>query len=207
MEWSLTGLPLPIVLRPPSPLTDDELMAFSRKNKPYRIESDVSGQLHIYEPLAFKTAQRKLWVVNTLGRWADEASGIVLSGNAGFRVRDGAILTTDAPWICADRWTTLSRSKRDGFLNGAPDFLIEVRSEDVSTEELHRRMQLWIANGAQLAWMVDPYGETITIYRPGALPEILQTPDFIEAGAPVAGFRLTTSRLWEKGSSEPDSKP
>lgn len=40
MEWSLTGLPLPIVLRPPSPLTDDELIAFSCKNKPYRIEKD-----------------------------------------------------------------------------------------------------------------------------------------------------------------------
>ena len=40
MEWSLTGLPLPIVLRPPSPLSDEELIAFSRKNEPYRIEKN-----------------------------------------------------------------------------------------------------------------------------------------------------------------------
>ena len=33
MEWSLTGLPLPITLRPPSPFTDDELLAFSAQEQ------------------------------------------------------------------------------------------------------------------------------------------------------------------------------
>ena len=198
MEWSLTGLPLPIVLRPPSPLTDDELIAFSRKNKPYRIESDATGQLHIHEPWFFKTAQRKMRVANELGRWADSSYGVGLSGNAGFRIKEGSVLTADAPWICARRWAALSR---DGFIDGAPDFLIEVRSEDIPVSTLRERMKLWIANGAQLAWMIDPYGETITIYRPGVLPEVSQKPDSIEANAPVAGFRLTTSRLWEKEPS------
>ena len=45
MEWTLTGLPLPLILRPPSPFTDDELIAFSRRNKPYRIEKIVMEKL------------------------------------------------------------------------------------------------------------------------------------------------------------------
>jgi hypothetical protein len=51
MEWSLTGLPLPIILRPPSPLSGDELMAFSRKNKPFRIEQNAKGEIEITTPV------------------------------------------------------------------------------------------------------------------------------------------------------------
>ncbi len=51
MEWSLTGIPLPIVLRPPSPLTDNELIVFSRKNKPFRIERNAKGKIEIMTPL------------------------------------------------------------------------------------------------------------------------------------------------------------
>jgi Uma2 family endonuclease len=61
---------------------------------------------------------------------------------------------------------------------------------------LRAKMQVWIENGAKLAWMIDPYAATLTIYRPGSEPGVLQRPDSVEAEAPVAGFRLTTSNLW-----------
>ena len=59
-------------------------------------------------------------------------------------------------------------------------------------------MELWIAAGAQLAWMVDPFAATLTIYRPGVKLEQLLRPDWVEADTVVPGFRLETSRLWEK---------
>ena len=59
-------------------------------------------------------------------------------------------------------------------------------------------MAIWIANGAQLAWMIDPFAATISIYRPGAAAEMLTRPDSVEADAVVPGFRLETSRLWAK---------
>ena len=59
-------------------------------------------------------------------------------------------------------------------------------------------METWIANGAQLAWMIDPYAATLTIYSPDREPQVLDRPDFVEAESPVAGFRLTTSNLWAK---------
>jgi Uma2 family endonuclease len=57
---------------------------------------------------------------------------------------------------------------------------------------------MWITNGAQLAWMVDPYRATLSIYRPGAAVEVLTRPDSVEAGDPVAGFRLSTLLLWDE---------
>jgi Uma2 family endonuclease len=69
---------------------------------------------------------------------------------------------------------------------------------------LHRRatletkMEMWIANGAKLAWMIDPYAATVSVYKPGAAVEVLERPEWVEAGEPVAGFRLAMARLWAK---------
>lgn len=56
MEWSLTGVPLPIVLRPLSPWTDDELIAFPRLNQPYKIEKNVDGDITIMTPVGTEGA-------------------------------------------------------------------------------------------------------------------------------------------------------
>ena len=68
MEWSLTGLPLPIVIRPPSPLSDDQIIAFSRSNKPYRVEVDAAGDLHVVAPMTVESAQRNTRVASLLSR-------------------------------------------------------------------------------------------------------------------------------------------
>jgi Uma2 family endonuclease len=57
---------------------------------------------------------------------------------------------------------------------------------------------MWIANGAQLAWMIDPFAAIISIYRPNTAVEVLARPDWVEADSVVPGFRLETSRLWAK---------
>jgi Uma2 family endonuclease len=59
-------------------------------------------------------------------------------------------------------------------------------------------MEMWIANGAQLAWMIDPFASTCAVYRPGVSPWQLARPDWVEADTVVPGFRLETSRLWAK---------
>lgn len=59
-------------------------------------------------------------------------------------------------------------------------------------------MQVWIANGAKLAWMIDPYQATVSIYRPNAEAKVIERPASVEAGEPVPGFRLSTSLLWDE---------
>jgi Uma2 family endonuclease len=203
MEWSLTGLPLPIVLRPPSPLTDDELMAFSHKNKPFRIERNAKGELEIMTPVGLQSGRRETFIARELDYWAEEQGGFAVGANVGFNLPDGSTLAPDAAWLSDTQWGSLTPEQREKFPPVCPEFIVEVLSANDSPPVLRAKMEVWLANGALLAWMVDPYRETITIYRPGVLPEVLQKPDSIEADAPVAGFRLTTSRLWEK---EPPSK-
>jgi Uma2 family endonuclease len=196
MEWSLTGLPLPIVLRPPSPLSDDELIAFSRKNKPFRIERNAKGEIEIMTPVGGQGSRRENFIARELDFYAEEQGGVAFGPNAGFNLPDGSTLAPDAAWMSASSWKELTPAQREKYPPRCPEFVVEVLSQSDSVRVLQAKMEVWIANGAKLAWLVDPFAATITIYRPGIAPEVLAKPDSIEAGDPVAGFRLTTSRLW-----------
>lgn len=199
MEWSLTGLPLPITLRPLSPFTDDELIAFSRRNKPYRIEKNRDGDITVMTPVGNEGGVRESKVVAQLVVWADadgkgEANGL----NAGWNLPDGSTLSPDGSWTRLERITHFSDAERERYLPLCPDFIIEVRSKSDSLAVLQAKMGTWIANGAKLAWMLDPDAGTLTIYRSASDPEVLWRPDVVEGEEPVAGFRLTTSKLWAR---------
>jgi Uma2 family endonuclease len=58
-------------------------------------------------------------------------------------------------------------------------------------------MEMWIANGAELAWLIDPERKSVAIYRPGESPEVLNEPTSVQGTGPVAGFELVTSRIWQ----------
>ena len=197
MEWSLTGLPLPITLRPPSPLSDDELIAFSRKNRLYRIEKDTRGDLVIMTPVGKQGGKREARVVTELMVWADQdGRGEANGPNAGWNLPDGSTLSPDASWTSTERVSHFTSEQQERYLPICPEFIIEVRSKSDSPSVLRAKMEAWISNGAQLAWMIDPYAATLTIYRPGRDSVTFDRPDSVEADEPVAGFRLTTSKLW-----------
>ncbi len=55
-------------------------------------------------------------------------------------------------------------------------------------------MELWVKNGATVAWMVDPYRKTVTIYASGrAAPESGLT---VAGTGPVEGFVIEAAEVW-----------
>jgi Uma2 family endonuclease len=197
-QLSLTGLPMPVTLRPATPLSDIELMAFSRRNRPYRIELNAKGELEIMSPVGSEGARREQFVIRVLGNWAEEHGGACFSSNAGFTMKDKSVRSPDASWITQARWDALPEADQEGYASACPDFLVEILSKTDSRAKLEEKMEMWIANGAQLAWMIDPFAAELVIYRPGQETERLARPDWAEADAVVPGFRLETSRLWAK---------
>ena len=197
MEGSLTGLPLPIIVRPPSPLTDEELMAFSRRNKPYRVEKNTKGELVIMTPVGTEGGARELRVARELSFWADEdGRGEGNGPNAGWNLPDGSTLSPDASWTSFASMARFTADERERFLPLCPEFIVEVRSKSDSVKVLRAKMQTWIDNGAQLAWMIDPFARTVSIYRPDREPEELAEPAEVLGEGPVHGFRLVTEKLW-----------
>ena len=195
---SLAGLPVPLTIRLVQPMSDDELIAFSHRNRPYRIERNARGELEIMSPVDTKGGHREMFVGAKLFDWAEVHGGIVVSSNAGFTLIDSSVRSPDASWLSEVRWNALTDAEQRGFAPVCPEFLVEILSESDSRERLQAKMEMWITNGAQLAWMIDPFAADVTIYGPGIVPRSMNHPDWVEANSVVPGFCLQTSRLWAK---------
>jgi Uma2 family endonuclease len=197
MQVVLQNVALPARLRPAVPLTDDELMAFSKANEPCKVERLASGEILVMTPSCYKNNLREAFVVHELFEWAEaDGRGEVFSSNAGFNLPDGSTLSPDAGWVESSRVAPLSDDERERFLPFAPDFLVEILSPSDSLPELDAKMRQWIENGVRLAWRIDPFGGTVAIYSEGADPVVLNRPETIEGTSPVTGFRLPMARVW-----------
>jgi Uma2 family endonuclease len=91
----------------------------------------------------------------------------------------------------------LSPEELHGYPRLAPDFIVELISVFDDPAYQRRKMDQWIANGVQVAWLVDPEEQSVTIYRPGQPPEILTHPTSVLGTGPIAGFEFVMSRIWD----------
>jgi Uma2 family endonuclease len=197
MPWFIQDVALPMRLRPPAPMTDDELMAFSKANEPCRVERLASGEILVMTPSGFENNRREAYVVHALFAWAEtDGRGVVFSSNAGFNLSDGSTLSPDAGWVDSSRIAPLTEEQRERYLPFAPDFVIEILSPSDRLSELDAKMEQWIANGAQLAWRIDPFTRTAAIYSPNSAPVFLERPEIVNGTGPVAGFQLRMDRVW-----------
>jgi Uma2 family endonuclease len=196
-QIDLLDLELPIVLRPSAPVSDEELLRFSEQNKPYKIERNKQGELIVMTPVGFTGGTHEIYVASALLHWAEQdGRGSAVGPNAGFNVPDGSCLAPDAAWVPNARLEALTAKQKAGYPPLCPEFVIEVRSQSDARHVVEAKMQTWLDNGAQLAWLVDPVDGGVTIYRPGKPAEMLLRPEVVVADAPVMGFELRCARLW-----------
>jgi hypothetical protein len=77
----------------------------------------------------------------------------------------------------------------EGLGRFCPAFVIELLPAADWRAKFENKMGLWISNGAQLAWLIDPYRKEVVVYEPGAESYLTAGP-LIEGIGPVAGFTL-----------------
>ena len=188
---------LPVRIRPEHPMTDEELMRFCAANDPLRVERDANGELIVMSPSGSEGGGIETDVATELNIWArQDGRGKVFGSNAGFRLPDGSVRAADAHWVSWERWNALTEADRKSFAPICPEFVIEVRSESDRLAELQAKMRMWIANGAEVAWLIDPSRKTVEVYRPGREAEVLEGGSAVEGDGPVEGFVLELGRVW-----------
>ena len=197
-EDVLASLPLPITLQSPSAMTDEDLIALSGRNRPLQIECNSEGELEIMSPPGAQGSHWEAEVIFELGLWTRSNGGMFFSSNGGFRLPNGSMRSPDAAWVSNASWKALSKAQQRVYAPLCPEFIVEILSATDSRKRLEAKMAMWIAKGARMAWMIDPYAATVSIYRPGSMPEVLERPEWVEAATVVPGFRLAMSRLWAK---------
>jgi Uma2 family endonuclease len=106
------------------------------------------------------------------------------------------VRAADAAWILLERWNALTDAQRHSFSPICPEFVIEVRSAKDRLPLLHNRMEEWIANGVELAWLIDPQRKVVGVYRPSEAVEVHEDPTSVQGDGPVRGFELVMARVW-----------
>ena len=197
MNLARAELELPIRIRGDRPISDEELMRLSAQNEPMRFEREPNGDVLVITPSGNRTGRMNAHILQTLGVWAEsDGRGYFFDSSTGFTLPDGSVRSPDAAWLLKPRWDALSEDDKDRFSPIVPDFVIELRSPTDKLSDLEPKMQMWIANGAEVAWLIDPIEKTVTVYRPGADPERLMDPTSVQGTGPIAGFELIMQRVW-----------
>jgi Uma2 family endonuclease len=188
---------MPVRISFERPLSDDALMRFSAANEWLRVERDANGELIVMSPVGSEGSAKELDVAVELALWARrDVRGKAFGSTAGFTMPDTSVRAADAAWVSFVRWNALTREEQQGYAPICPEFVIEVRSKSDRLKTLQAKMEMWIANGAKVAWLIDPSRRVVEVYRPDDSPEVLHEPSSVQGTGPVAGFELVMARVW-----------
>ena len=169
----------------------DEIYAFCQANRHLRIERDETGQIIFQMPTNTKTGVKNADLIIEIGTWNRKAkTGFVADSSAGFTLPDTSVRATDVSWISRERWETLSEAEQDKFAFTCPDFVIELMSDKDEKYTLPAKMEKYLRNGVRLGWMLDPFTQQTTIYRPDQAPETIPFSELLTGENVLPGFAL-----------------
>jgi Uma2 family endonuclease len=198
MNLALNQFELPIRISQGRPVTDEELMRLCAENNDLRVEREPNGEILVMTPANSRTSKMNLRIGRLLDEWAEaDGRGIATGPDGGYTLPDSSMRVPDAAWVSNQRWHALSDKDQGRFAPLCPNFVIELRSPSDKIADLRAKMAQWIANGAEVAWLIDPIEKAVTIYRPGDQPEHLAQPTSVQGTGPIAGFELVMARIWE----------
>ena len=123
-----------------------------------------------------------------LGRYYQGETGFILARDPDTN------LAPDIAFVHRDR--VIHGSDHRGFLEQAPDLVVEIVSPSQSLSRAQAKMQIYMEAGVRTGLLVHPYRRTITVYRPGRDPVVLGPDDIFDGDDVLPGFRLKVSDLF-----------
>ena len=183
-------------LRPIVDLDDDAFFDLCRVNPELRMERTARGDLEIMSPTGSNSGRRNFEISGQLWAWTRANNqGFAFDSSSGFTLPNGAVRAPDAAWIARERWESIPAEKQDRFAPICPDFVAEIRSPSDSKTSLREKLREYIAQGARLGWLLDPFDGTAEVYRPGREVEVLDRPATLSGEDVLPGFVLETAEV------------
>jgi Uma2 family endonuclease len=171
--------------------TTEDFAELAAENPDLRLEMNSEGEMIIMMPVGPIGSNRNANLTAELIIWARaDKSGLAFDATAGFTLPNGAERSPDASWIRRERWDALTQAEKETFSPICPDFVVELRSRTDRLKPLKKKMEEYLANGAQLGWLIDPIKKRVHIYRPDTSVEILDHPTELSGEPLLKGFTL-----------------
>lgn len=162
-----------------------------------RFELTSTGELIIMTGTSPQTGRRNSNVTSQLYVWTEnDGSGLCFDSSTIFALPNRARRSPDASWVSRERWDRLSESQKDSFAPICPDFVVELRSKSDRLPPLLNKMSEYMANGASLGWLIDPYKRQVYVYQPNKEVVVLNHPETVSGDPLLPGFELNLNKIW-----------
>jgi Uma2 family endonuclease len=177
-------------------LTDEQFYHLCRQNEALRFEMNAKGEVIVMPPVGGESGEREADLITDVKIWNRATQlGHVFSSSTVFRLPNGAKRSPDVAWVERSRWQALSPIERQKFPPLCPDFVIELRSPTDGLAALQAKLNEYIANGAQLGWLLNPQAQQVELYQPGQAVVTLGLPTILSGGTLMPGFSLNIVRF------------
>jgi len=196
MQIQLEVPGLPVRLGWDAPLSDEEFECLAMSHDFMQLERSKEGELIVNAPAGGYTGDGNSEIIYQLRTWwKTHKRGRVFDSNTGFFLSDDSFYSPDAAYVTAEQLSGLKRKDLERFLRLCPAFVIELVSKSDRRKAVEAKMNDWIDNGAQLAWLVDPYKKSVTIYEPGRKARTTRTA-IVSGTGPIGCFEFNTADVW-----------
>ena len=188
--------PIHLYIPPTMRWDDQQLWELCANNRDLRIERNPDQTLNIMAPAGGETSRRNSALTAKLYTWNESSQlGYVFDSSGGFLLPNNSMRAPDVSWVEKSRYETLSEEQRKKFPPLCPDFVIELRSPSDALYILQEKMQEWIENGCQLAWLIDGESKQVFIYRKNGSTEVNGFEVILSGEGVLPGFELDL-RAW-----------
>lgn len=110
------------------------------------------------------------------------------------------VFAPDVVYVVASRLPV--RESAEGYLDVIPDLVAEVRSKNDSAAHVARKVEVYLAAGVRVAWVIDPCSRTVQVHRAGESPRTLTDQDTLDAAGVIPDFQLPLAKLFGPPGAE-----
>ena len=121
--------------------------------------------------------------------------GWVMTGEVGIYTRRSPdrVRGADVVFLSRERWPD---SPPKGFLEVAPDLVVEVMSPNDRWQEVRQKLAEYFAIGVRWVWIVEPENRTVLVYRSATDLQQFGVADTLLGEGVLAGFTMAVAELF-----------
>lgn len=138
-------------------------------------------------------------VAKFLDNWLDqqpEPRGSVLCGEAGCILRHDPDTTVGIDVVYISPEVAARETADTTLIDGVPVLVVEILSPNDTQENINEKIDVYLGAGVALVWVIDSHDQTVTIYRPGIPPEMVNVNQILSGEPHLPGFRVPVADLF-----------
>jgi len=125
-----------------------------------------------------------------------EPRGKVFAGEVGCRLARHPDSTVGIDVAYIDAKHLAKQPKKKTMISGPPALAVEILSPKNDIEDVEEKVRIYRKYGVKLTWVVNPYSQTVTAYRPKGPPAFFHAENVLTAEGILPGFRIAVADLF-----------